>query len=102
MLNKRYNNKRKSLVWREISTKLVGLRIVIKKSNSPELEGVRGIIEDETYNLLKIKINKKVIKVQKRNNIFELELIDNSKILIDGNSLLGTPDVRIKKRFSNW
>ncbi len=98
-----FGNKRKSLyVWSHLSTLLCGLKAEVKKSSSSELEGIKGIIEDETANLIKLRIDKKSIWIPKKDQIFEIELEDGSNIIVEGRILLGKPENRVKKKLIKW
>ena len=98
-----FGKKNRSLyVWSKLSTLLCGLKAEVKKSSSPELEGIKGIIEDETANLIKLRTNKKSIWVPKKDQILEIELEDGSKIIVEGKILLGKPESRIKKKLIKW
>lgn len=98
-----FGNKRKSLfVWSRLSTLLCGLKAEVKKSSSSELEGIKGIIEDETANLIKLRTDEKSIWVPKKDQIFEIELDNGSKIIVEGKILLGKPESRVKKKLIKW
>ena len=94
--------KRKQYVWSQLASFLSGFKIEIKKSTSPELEGIKGVIEEETSGLLRIQTDKKSLWIQKVGQIFEIELADKSKVLVEGHILEGKPENRIKKRTKNW
>lgn len=93
---------RKASVWKSLTKSLIGLRVSIHRSSSKEWEGIKGIIIDETFNLLKIEKADKIISIPKSNQVFELEIDDGSKILVDGHLLEGNPEHRIKKKLRNW
>ena len=93
---------RREYVWEQLSLALYDLFITIKQSSSNEQVGISGIIVDETYNLLKIKTNTKFLWIQKKNRVFEIELEDKSRVIVEGDLLIGKPEDRIKKKFFNW
>ena len=93
---------RKVLVWKNLTKSLIGLRVFVLRSSSKEWEGIRGIIKDETFNLLIIKTENKIISIPKSNQTFELEIDDGSKIIIEGHLLEGNPEHRIKKKLKDW
>ena len=95
-------NRRKQYVWSQLATFLSGSKVKIKKSSSPELEGVRGVIRDETTSILEIQTEEKSIKIPKIGQIFEIELADGSKVIVDGRIIEGKPENRIKRRKKNW
>ena len=81
---------------------LIGLKVWIVKSSSKDLEGIKGIIRDETHNLLKIETKNKLLSIPKSHQIFTIEIKDGSKLLVDGQLLVGNPENRIKKKIRNW
>ena len=102
MSNENNRESKKSLVWKNLSTSLIGLKVCVVKGSSKDWEGIKGIIKDETSNLLQIDINGKIISIPKKHQIFELVIEDGLKVLIEGYLLEGTPDQRIKKRLKKW
>lgn len=102
MNNNTEKNRRKQYVWSQLSTFLSGFNVEIKKGSSPELEGVKGIIEEETTGLLKIQIKGRSIWVQKIGQIFEIELADGSKVIVEGSIIEGKPEQRVKRRTKSW
>ena len=95
-------NRRKQYVWSQLASFLYGFNVEIKKSSSPELEGLKGVIKEETSGLLKIQTDKEFLWVQKVGQIFEIELADKSKVIVDGHIIEGKPENRVKKRAKNW
>ncbi|MHA1407278.1 MAG: ribonuclease P protein component 1 [Candidatus Heimdallarchaeaceae archaeon] len=96
------SKQRKKFVWGQLTLFLCGLRLTIIESSSKELIGLTGIIENETSQLLAVNTGKKTIWVQKRNNTFEIELSDKTIVVVRGDTLLGLPENRIKKKAYNW
>ncbi len=89
-------------VWGNLATSIEGLPIEVLKSSSKELEGVKGTIINETANMIKVRTLKKDFSIQKKGNIFKIQLSDGSNYIIDGNILSGLPDARIKKKMLSW
>lgn len=81
---------------------LIGLEVKIKDSTDPTLKNLRGRIIDETYNTLKIEVEKKEKIIPKKNCIFIFILPNKTKVQIDGKLLVGRPEDRIKKKFPRW
>jgi ribonuclease P protein subunit POP4 len=71
----------------------IGLKLQIKESKNKSLEGISGIIIDETKKTFKIKTPKGNKLVLKKDTI----LIIDEKI-ISGNEIEKRPEERIKKR----
>jgi len=89
-------------IWGNLATSIEGLPIEILKSSSKELEGVKGTIISETANMIKVRTLKKDFSIQKKGNVFKIQLSNGSNHIIDGNILSGLPDARIKKRMLSW
>jgi ribonuclease P protein subunit POP4 len=91
-----------SEIWSQLAATLCGLNIIIKESSSKDLEGVTGIILEETAKMIKLKTKIKTIWIPKKNHFFEIELRNGSKYIIDGKILIGKPEARIKRKIPNW
>jgi RNase P/RNase MRP subunit p29 len=89
-------------IWGDLATSIEGLPIEILKCSSRELEGVKGTIISETGNMIIVRTLKKDVSIQKRGNVFKIQLSDGSDYIIDGNVLSGLPEARIKKRMLSW
>ena len=94
--------KRKSKIWRILSSSLVGLEIEIVHSSSEDLIGVNGVIEEETSNLLKVLTKKKSLWVPKLNQVFKIKVSDDTIIQVEGHMVKGTPETRVRKKIPNW
>jgi len=99
---KQNKKRRRSEIWSQLASNLLGLEVEIKESSSKELEGIRGEIIEETAKLLRIKTPKKILWIQKKNQIFEIKLEENTKVIVEGKLLLGDPGTRIKRKIPNW
>lgn len=98
------NEEKRRYVWKVLLTGLSGLKVEIIHSSSEELIGKKGIIVDETKNMCSIKLEEtsKIINIPKKDQLFSLELEKNMSILVKGRTLIGTPEMRIKKRLWFW
>ncbi|MBI2670735.1 ribonuclease P protein subunit [Candidatus Woesearchaeota archaeon] len=74
----------------------IGLNIEIISSKNPSLIGMNGKIIDETKFTFKIKTQYGIKKIIK-NQVKMLIKINNNKIEIDGNKLIGRAEERLKK-----
>ena len=102
MVKENKNKSNKSIIWREIATALIGLSIHIVQSSSSDLEGIRGIIVDESHNILKIQTENKIISVSKENQVFEIITKNNEVVIVEGYLLKGSPDQRVKRKIPIW
>ncbi len=98
------NEEKRRYVWKVMLTGLYGLKVEIIHSSSEELIGKKGIIIDETKNMCSIKLEErsKIITIPKKDQLFSLELRKDIIILVKGKTLIGTPEMRIKKRLWFW
>ena len=91
-----------SEIWSQLAATLCGLSLVIKESSSKDLEGVEGVILEETAKMIKLKTKTKEIWIPKKNHFFEIKLRNGLKFLVNGEVLLGKPEIRIKRKIPNW
>ena len=82
----------KNLIQHEI----IGLKITVSKAMNKSLEGIKGKITDETQNTLTIQNDKKTRKLLK-GQITITFTIDGKNVEVEGKSLIGKPEERIKK-----
>ena len=79
----------------------VGLRVKIARSTDPTIQGLEGIIRDETMNTFTIEANEKLRQVQKQKTTFQAEL-PTEKVEVDGSLLRFRPEDRVKKGLRKW
>lgn len=82
---------RKNIIYHEI----IGLNVCILKHLDPNLEGKCGKVYYETKNTLVLETDKGKKTVMKKGAIFEF-LIENEKITVLGDDLIGRPEDRVK------
>lgn len=75
---------------------LTGLNIIIVKSSNQKLVGKKGKIVDETKNTITISEGKSLKTLIKSTIVFQTT-VNNKKLEIDGKSIIGNPEDRIKK-----
>jgi len=81
---------------------LIGLRVEVERATNKCLIGLKGLVVDETYNMLVIETGKGEKKVQKKGTIFIFHLPNGKRVEVDGGLLVGRPEDRIKKKFPRW
>ena len=79
----------------------IGLKVEIAKSTDPTLQGLEGIVRDETMNTFTIEAKGKLLQVQKQKTIFRADL-PTEKVEIDGSLLRFRPEDRVKKGLRKW
>ncbi len=80
---------------------IIGLKCEAKLKGGAEKKAIMGIVADETRNTLILstrKGNKTMIK-EKHDFAFRL---DGKNVVVDGASLVGRPQERIKKKLDKW
>ncbi|HII15292.1 MAG TPA: ribonuclease P protein subunit [Nanoarchaeota archaeon] len=75
---------------------LIGLEIEVVTSPNSSLVGIKGKIIDETRNTLRIQGRGKVLTIMKNAIVFRAS-IGGRIVEIDGSSIMGRPEDRIKK-----
>ncbi len=81
-----------------IQDEFIGLKSIVTKSLNLDSVGINGKIINETRNTFTILRNNKKKVVIKDTSIFNFEMPDKTIIEIDGKSIMGRPEDRIKKR----
>ncbi|MFH0897836.1 MAG: ribonuclease P protein subunit [Candidatus Bathyarchaeota archaeon] len=74
---------------------LIGLSITVLHSSNPLHLGVKGVVVDETKNMLVIAVNTKKKYIPKEVATFSFSMPEGTFIEIDGRQLLGRPVDRI-------
>jgi len=75
---------------------LIGLEVSIVDATNKSNIGFKGIVIDDSRNMLTIKTSKGVRKIVKKNAKFAIK-IQNKEITVDGNELIGRIDERLRK-----
>lgn len=76
---------------------LIGLELEILDSTHPGLRGIRGRVVDETKNMLKIRVGRKVKSVPKSTVYLRFLLPGGEEVRIEGRRLVGRPEDRVRK-----
>lgn len=81
-----------------LQSPLIGLKAKILGSTNQYNIGIAGTIVDETKNTLTIMEDSKKKLVLKKGATLQLTLEDGTVVKLEGNSILGKPEDRIKRR----
>ncbi len=79
-----------------------GLRVIVKESTDPSMQGVSGIVTDETRNTIAVESRGRTLKIPKSNTIFATTLPTGETLTIDGNQIRHRPEDRVKKGLAKW
>ncbi len=85
-----------------LQTPLIGLKAKILSSTNHCNVGIAGTIVDETKNTLTIMEGSKKKLVLKKGTTLQITLEDGTVVRLEGNSVLGRPEDRIKRRIKRW
>jgi len=75
---------------------LIGLEVEVIKDSNPYNIKLRGTVIDESRNTLIIK-NRKNQRIAKKNAVFKFKL-DCESVKVEGKTLIGRPEDRVKKQ----
>jgi ribonuclease P protein subunit POP4 len=77
---------------------LVGLKVSVVNSSDPDQIGIRGVVVDETKNLLLIRQNGLVKKVVKKISTFKF-IAEKNTFTVKGEEISFRPHERIEKAY---
>ena len=72
----------------------IGLEITIKQSPDPKLNGLSGLVREETQGRTR--------RIAKPNTVFIAKLPTGETMTVEGSMLKHRPEDRIKKGLSRW
>lgn len=82
---------------------LIGLYAEVKEAKNRLQKGIKGLVVNETKNMLWIEDEKgEIKKIPKKDTKFLFTLQNGKKVLVDGNEILARPEERLKKRVRRW
>ncbi len=79
----------------------IGLKVKVTKSPDPTIQGLEGVVRDETMNTFTIEDSGKLQQVQKQKTTFRAEL-PTETVEVDGSLLRFRPEDRVKKGLRKW
>lgn len=74
---------------------LIGLDVEVARSDDKGKSGIKGRVVDETRNMLYVESAGKTRKMPKKECVFRFR-VDDGKVEVDGGSIVGRPEDRIK------
>ena len=80
----------------------IGLSITIKNAKDHKLNGLSGIVRDETRNTFLVETSNKIVHIVKSNTQFELSLPEFGTQTIQGELLRYRPEDRVKRGLAKW
>ena len=80
----------------------IGLCITIKEAADRKLNGLSGIVRDETRNTLQIETQGNLVRIVKDRTTFLATLPNSETILVQGGLLKHRSEDRVKKGLAKW
>jgi ribonuclease P protein subunit POP4 len=81
---------------------LIGLTVKVMHANNPMMEGIRGVVVDETKNMLMINAKRRRVMIPKNVATFRFDLPRGVRVDVDGERLVAKPENRLKTRVRRW
>jgi ribonuclease P protein subunit POP4 len=85
-----------------IRHELIGLEVEVVGSTNKFHIGIKGLVVDETKNLLIIETSNGIKKIQKKGTNFMFIIPDGKKVKVDGIKILKKPEERVKLKVKKW
>ena len=81
---------------------LIGLTVKVTNANNPMIEGIRGVVVDETKNMLMISAKRRKVMIPKNVATFRFDLPGGIRVDVDGERLVAKPENRLKTKVRRW
>jgi len=81
-----------------VQQELIGLNAKVIRSSHPGYVGIEGKVLDETRNTILILHKNRKKTIIKNTTVFNFTMSDGTIVEIDGKTIAGRPEDRIKKR----
>jgi len=85
-----------------IRHELIGLEVKVTDSANKFQVGIKGLVVDETKNLLTIETEKGIKKIQKKGTSFIFTIPNGKKVKVDGSIIAKRPEERVKLKVKKW
>ncbi|MHA1959727.1 MAG: ribonuclease P protein component 1 [Candidatus Thorarchaeota archaeon] len=80
----------------------MGLSAHVVASTDPSLVCRRGVIVDESKEMIHLNTARGPVRAAKQTCVFDMTLPDGTVVRVDGHNLRGRPEERLKKRLRRW
>ena len=81
---------------------LIGLEVEIARAKNPKIRRARGIVVNETRNMLTIANKRRKRLIPKDVAVFRFELPNGAIVDVDGARLVARPENRLKTKVKRW
>jgi len=85
-----------------LAHELIGLKVTISSSSDHSIVGTRGIVRDETRNMLTVEVSNRLLQVPKNSSWFTFDLPDGQPFSVTGSRIQFRPEDRIKRGLTKW
>lgn len=85
-----------------IRHELIGLNVEIIDSSNKFHVGIKGMVVNETKNLLIIETKKDLKRIQKKGTKFVFTIPNGRKFKVNGTRITARPEDRIKLKVKKW
>jgi len=85
-----------------IRHELIGLKVEIENSSNKFHIGIKGLVVDETKNLLIIETKAGIKKIQKKGTNFIFKIPNGKKIKVNGTIIAKRHEERVKLKVKKW
>lgn len=81
---------------------LIGLNVKVILARNLAIKGARGIVINESRNMLTIEEKRRKLMIPKNIATFRFRLPNGVLVDVDGERLVGKPENRLKTRVRRW
>ena len=81
---------------------LIGLSVSVLRAKDSAMRGVRGVVVDETRNMLMVNSRRRKVMIAKNIATFRFNLPGGVRVDVDGERLVSKPENRMKTRVRRW
>ena len=81
---------------------LIGLSVRVMHAQNPTVRGIRGVVVDETRNMLTINAGRRKVMIPKSIATFRFDLPSGVRVDVDGGRLVAKPENRLKTKVRRW
>ena len=81
---------------------LIGLNVRVVRAENPTIRGIRGVVVDETKNMLTINAKRRRVMIPKSIATFRFDLPGGTRVDVDGERLVAKAENRLKTKVRRW
>jgi len=81
---------------------LIGLSVRVMSARNSSITGIRGVVVDETRNMLTINAGRSRVMIPKNVATFRFNLPSGVRVDVDGDRLVARPENRLKTKVRRW